>query len=89
MQTSAKTKANEFMKTWGLTKEGDKILLNALIRLLLEHERDTRYAAIDVIRSMEQQSIEHDDIEFNNIKFVDGVETEDTIQKIHNMKVGL
>ena len=89
MQTSAETKAKEFCKTWGLTSENDLVIKNAIKNLLLEHERDTRYTAIDILRSLDTYEVQTEDtILEERMVYQEGVEVEDAINKIHNLKVG-
>ncbi|CAM0109075.1 hypothetical protein VPH166E361_0093 [Vibrio phage 166E36-1] len=95
MQTSAKQKLKNFMflnrKAFrGLSKERLKVLTQDLEELLLVHERDTRYTAIDVVNSAE---LLHLDDPFNSelngapvqLSMVD---PEIIVSKIHNLKVG-
>ena len=89
MQTSAETKAKEFCKTWGLTSENDLVIKNAIKNLLLEHERDTRYTAIDALRSLETYEVQTEDtVIIERMVYQEGVEVEEAISKIHNLKVG-
>ncbi len=75
MQTSANTKAKEFCKTYGLSTS----LQEELSKLLLEHERDTRYTAIDILQQ--------EDVEFYSMRDA-LISKRDAIQKIHGLKVG-
>lgn len=79
MQTSAKTKAKEFMKTWDTSCDYEA-LLNSLTKLLVEHERDTKYTAIDILNSMEDEgTAEQEQL----------IERDEAIFLIHNCPVGL
>lgn len=87
MQTSAETKAKEFIKSLEKELHFDAkehlpfgMLQDRILKLLLEHERDTRYTAIDIIRSVESE------IGVDGIN--DVVNQEDVIQLVHNLKVG-
>lgn len=71
---SAKTKAKEFAERfegedWAECNIEDKLRI-----LLLEHERDTRYKAIDVIGNAWQDSIGFDEITsaVHNLEVKDG-----------------
>lgn len=90
MQTSAKTKAQEFINKLSeeLPYECDinmpyGKMIKMVEKLLLEHERDTRYTAIDVINNMDSELV-YDTLTGTTPH----INTEDAIQKIHNMKVG-
>lgn len=76
MQTSAKTKAKEFTKWGGLHPDME----DSLRKLLLEHERDTRYTAIDILHAEDAGYCNNDGDEM--------IKVEDAISKIHNLKVG-
>ncbi|AGN51539.1 hypothetical protein VPLG_00100 [Vibrio phage eugene 12A10] len=76
MQTSAKTKVKNLMKT----KFFADLTEQDLVTLLLEHERDTRYTAIDILRGMD------DEVAVDGINEV--IDKEDAIQLTHNLKVG-
>tara|TARA_Y100000588_G_scaffold244854_1_gene259073 strand:+ start:15379 stop:15651 length:273 start_codon:yes stop_codon:yes gene_type:complete len=89
MQTSAETKAKEFCKTWGLTSEDDLVIKNTIKNLLLEHERDTRYTAIDVLRSLDTYEVQTEDTIIIEQKiYQESVELEDAVSAIHNLEVG-
>lgn len=90
MQTSAETKAKEFCKTWGLTSEDDLVIKNAIKDILLEHERDTRYTAIDIVNSEEVLCVDdpyNSELNGHPVQ-LSVVEQESIISKIHNLKVG-
>ncbi len=76
MQTSAKTKAKELFKT----KYAADLTVEDITKVLLEHERDTRYAAIDKVQSMpcEKSSTNLDEV----------VKSAHVIELIHNLNVG-
>ncbi|CAH9013449.1 putative coil containing protein [Vibrio phage 249E41-1] len=95
MQTSAKTKVKNFMflnrKAFqGLPKERLKILTQDLEELLLIHERDTRYATIDVVNSVELLHLDDPfNSELNGLPVqLSVVDPESIVSKIHNLKVG-
>ncbi len=76
MQTLSKTKAKEFAKLFGLDPE----LQDEVERLLREHERDTRYTAIDIVQSMD------DEVNYENS--FDVINRDETVKLLHNLKVG-
>ena len=80
MQTSAKTKAKEFWKKYNQGNGCSEWGLHLVEKLLLEHERDTRYTAIDIISSMED--------ELNYEHPFEVINRDLTINLIHNLKVG-
>ena len=90
MQTSAKTKAKEFWKRYNQGMNGSEYDIYILEQLLLEHERDTRYTAIDIVNSEELLCVDDPwNIELNgNPVQLSVVEQEPLISKIHNLKVG-
>ena len=90
MQTSAKTKAKEFWKRYNQDMNGSEYDIYILEQLLLEHERDTRYTAIDIVNSEELLCVDDPwNIELNgNPVQLSVVEQEPLISKIHNLKVG-
>ncbi len=85
MQTSAKTKAKELFKT----KYAADLTVEDITKVLLEHERDTRYTAIDIIQSEETFLIEISESTFEErYVWVDGVCLDDLTRNIHNLTVG-
>lgn len=76
MQTSAKTKAKEFVKWSCISIESP----DSLERLLKEHERDTRYTAIDIVQSIDGG------VNYENSS--DVVNRDETVKLIHNLQVG-
>ena len=80
MQTSAKTKAKEFWKRYNQGMNGSEYDIHILEKLLLEHERDTRYTAIDILHSLEDEE--------NNNHAFEIINRNKAIQFIHNLKVG-
>lgn len=86
MQTSVKTKAKEFMKQ----NHPLDISEQDVEKLLLEHERDTRYTAIDIINNMKDywvivEGCSHLNGDQRTIS--DAVSKDDVTNLIHNMKV--
>ncbi|QXN60100.1 hypothetical protein KUA24_33 [Vibrio phage HNL01] len=86
MQTSAKTKAKEFIyenrSIFNCVNDKDKRQFKRdLEKLLLEHERDTRYTAIDILNSMET--------EINTESLGETILQDDAVGLIHNLKVGV
>lgn len=87
--TSAKTKATytlykllTLLNVEDLTEDNMEFLTGFLKSQFLEHERDTRYAAIDIINSMEKYSI------FTEREvLVDAVDSDEAISFIHNLTV--
>lgn len=97
MQTSAKTKSKEFMKVLEkeLPAEATEHLPFGLVqslvsKLLLEHERDTRYTAIDIINSMDAEVVDDpNNSELNGQPCqLTVIDPEEVISQIHNLIVG-
>ena len=89
MQTSARTKAKTFWKKYNQGMNGSEYDIDILERLLLEHERDTRYTAIDILRSLDTYEVQTEDtVIIERRVYQDGVELEEAVSAIHNLKVG-
>ncbi|AUR86412.1 coil containing protein [Vibrio phage 1.084.O._10N.261.49.F5] len=95
MQTSAKTKAKEFVYQnrelfRNFTTNEKKHFKRDLEELLSEHERDTRYTAIDVLSSMEVFEASTGCVELNGDDItLTTVDLYEATSLIHNLKVGV
>jgi len=75
MSSSAKTKAKHFVALNKLPDDTTPLIE----KLLLEHERDTRYDSIDLLHSMEDLGNPEQDHLIN---------LDEAIHLVHNLKVG-